>query len=80
MQGAPMAPLLSNIYLDAMDKELERRGHCFCRYADDCNIDVMRFQLLPQMNAAGFNRRMRKTARLVVWEGAAAQSPALHPI
>ena len=35
-----MSPLLANIYLDALDKELERRGHCFCRYADDCNIYV----------------------------------------
>ena len=37
-QGGPLSPLLANIYLDAMDKELERRGHTFCRYADDCNI------------------------------------------
>jgi RNA-directed DNA polymerase len=35
-QGGPLSPLLANIYLDALDKELERRGHCFCRYADDC--------------------------------------------
>lgn len=39
-QGGPLSPLLANIYLDALDKELERRGHCFCRYADDCNIYV----------------------------------------
>ena len=37
-QGGPISPLLANIYLDALDKELERRGHSFCRYADDCNI------------------------------------------
>lgn len=35
-QGGPLSPLLANIYLDALDKELERRGHTFCRYADDC--------------------------------------------
>ena len=35
-----LEPLLANIYPDALDKELERRGHCFCRYADDCNIYV----------------------------------------
>jgi RNA-directed DNA polymerase len=35
-QGGPLSPLLSNILLDDLDKELERRGHCFCRYADDC--------------------------------------------
>jgi RNA-directed DNA polymerase len=39
-QGGPLSPLLSNIVLDDLDKELERRGHCFCRYADDCNIYV----------------------------------------
>ena len=39
-QGSPLSPLLSNIVLDELDKELERRGHCFCRYADDCNIFV----------------------------------------
>lgn len=39
-QGGPLSPLLANIYLDALDKELERRGHCYCRYADDCNIYV----------------------------------------
>jgi len=39
-QGSPLSPLLSNILLDELDKELERRGHCFCRYADDCNIYV----------------------------------------
>ena len=33
--GPPLSPLLSNILLDDLDKELERRGHCFCRYADD---------------------------------------------
>lgn len=39
-QGSPLSPLLSNILLDDLDKELERRGHKFCRYADDCNIYV----------------------------------------
>jgi len=39
-QGSPLSPLLSNIVLDELDKELERRGHSFCRYADDCNIYV----------------------------------------
>lgn len=39
-QGGPLSPLLSNIVLDALDKELERRGHSFCRYADDCNVYV----------------------------------------
>jgi group II intron reverse transcriptase/maturase len=39
-QGGPLSPLLSNIVLDELDKELEDRGHSFCRYADDCNIYV----------------------------------------
>jgi len=39
-QGGPLSPLLSNILLDDLDKELERRGHLFCRYADDCNVYV----------------------------------------
>ena len=39
-QGGPLSPLLSNIVLDDLDKELERRGLWFCRYADDCNIHV----------------------------------------
>jgi group II intron reverse transcriptase/maturase len=39
-QGGPLSPLLSNVMLDELDKELEKRGHKFCRYADDCNIYV----------------------------------------
>jgi RNA-directed DNA polymerase len=39
-QGGPLSPLLSNIYLDELDKELEKRGLRFVRYADDCNIYV----------------------------------------
>ena len=39
-QGGPLSPLLANLLLDDLDKELERRGHAFCRYADDCNIYV----------------------------------------
>ena len=39
-QGGPLSPLLANIYLDRLDKELESRGLSFCRYADDCNIYV----------------------------------------
>lgn len=39
-QGGPLSPLLANIYLDALDQELERRGLTFSRYADDCNIYV----------------------------------------
>jgi group II intron reverse transcriptase/maturase len=39
-QGGPLSPLLANIYLDPLDQELEKRGHSFVRYADDCNVYV----------------------------------------
>jgi len=39
-QGGPLSPLLANLYLDALDRELETRGLSFCRYADDCNVYV----------------------------------------
>ena len=39
-QGSPLSPILSNVYLDKLDRELEARGLRFARYADDCNIFV----------------------------------------
>ncbi|MFZ1177939.1 MAG: group II intron reverse transcriptase/maturase [Mycobacterium sp.] len=39
-QGGPLSPLLANVLLDSVDKELEKRGHAFARYADDCNVYV----------------------------------------
>ena len=39
-QGGPLSPLLANMLLDEVDKELEKRGHAFVRYADDCNVYV----------------------------------------
>lgn len=39
-QGGPLSPLLANLLLDDLDREVERRGHVFCRYADDCNVYV----------------------------------------
>ena len=39
-QGGPLSPLLANVMLDEVDKALEKRGHCFVRYADDCNVYV----------------------------------------
>lgn len=39
-QGGPLSPLLANVLLDEVDRELEKRGHCFARYADDCNVYV----------------------------------------
>ena len=43
-QGGPLSPLLANVMLDEVDKELERRGHCFVRYADDANVYVRSVQ------------------------------------
>jgi RNA-directed DNA polymerase len=56
-QGGPLSPLLANLLLDDLDKELERRGHRFCRYADDCNIYV-------QSKAAG-ERVMQSVVRFL---------------
>ena len=39
-QGGPLSPLLANILLDELDRDLEERGHRFVRYADDCNVYV----------------------------------------
>lgn len=52
-QGGPLSPLLSNIVLDELDRELERRGHRFVRYADDCNIYVRSERAAPRRPAAG---------------------------
>lgn len=51
-QGGPLSPLLSNILLDDLDKELERRGHAFCRYADDAMIYVHRRQSAERVMAS----------------------------
>ena len=48
-QGGPLSPLLANLLLDDLDWELERRGHRFCRYADDCNIYVRSLACLSQL-------------------------------
>jgi RNA-directed DNA polymerase len=64
-QGGPLSPLLSNILLDDLDKELEGRGHAFCRYADDCNIYV-RSQRAGQRVMDSISRFLRETLRLQV--------------
>jgi group II intron reverse transcriptase/maturase len=64
-QGGPLSPLLSNIYLDALDKELERRGHCYCRYADDCNIYVSS-QAAAERTLASLQAWIEKHLRLKV--------------
>lgn len=64
-QGGPLSPLLSNVVLDELDWELERRGHHFVRYADDCNIYV-RSERSGQRVMAGITRFIVKRLRLKV--------------
>ncbi|MGX1319641.1 group II intron reverse transcriptase/maturase [Bradyrhizobium sp. USDA 377] len=59
-QGGPLSPLLSNLMLDVLDKELEKRGHRFVRYADDCNIYV-RSQRAGE-RGAGWRREVPRKA------------------
>ncbi len=66
-QGGPLSPLLSNILLDDLDKELERRGHKFCRYADDCNIYV-RSRRAGERVLASLTRFLSEGLRLQVNE------------
>jgi len=64
-QGGPLSPLLANIYLDALDKELDKRGHSYCRYADDCNIYVSS-QAAAERTLASVQSWMEKHLRLKV--------------
>src|SRR6266436_5873458 len=64
-QGGPLSPLLSNLMLDVLDKELEKRGHRFVRYADDCNIYV-RSQLAGERVLAGVEQFLAKRLKLRV--------------
>jgi RNA-directed DNA polymerase len=64
-QGGPLSPLLSNLVLDTLDRELERRGHRFVRYADDCNIYV-RSQRAGQRVMASVTRFITTTLKLKV--------------
>jgi group II intron reverse transcriptase/maturase len=70
-QGGPLSPLLSNIYLDELDRELERRGHRFVRYADDCNIYV-RSERAGQRVMASVRRFLQGRMRLEVNEAKSA--------
>lgn len=64
-QGGPLSPLLANIYLDALDRELEQRGLAFSRYADDCNIYVSS-ERAAQRVLAGITEWIKKHLRLEV--------------
>jgi RNA-directed DNA polymerase len=74
-QGGPLSPLLSNILLTALDRELERRGHAFCRYADDCNIYV-RSQQAGERVMASITQFLADTLKLTV---NAAKSAVARP-
>jgi RNA-directed DNA polymerase len=73
-QGGPLSPLLANLLLDDLDKELERRGHCFCRYADDCNIYV-RTQKAGERVLSSVTRFLEEELRLRVNEEKSAAAP-----
>ena len=64
-QGGPLSPLLSNVLLDELDKELERRGHRFVRYADDCNVYV-KSKAAGERVMASLERFLTKRLRLRV--------------
>jgi RNA-directed DNA polymerase len=70
-QGGPLSPLLSNLVLDDFDKELTRRGHRFCRYADDCNIYV-RSRRAGERVMASISRFLTTRLRLKVNESQSA--------
>ena len=66
-QGGPLSPLLSNLVLDELDRELERRGHRYLRYADDCNIYV-RSERAGQRVMEGITRFITRKLKLKVNE------------
>jgi RNA-directed DNA polymerase len=73
-QGGPLSPLLSNLLLDDLDKELEGRGHRFCRYADDCNIYV-RSQAAGERVMASVTGFLESRLRLRVNQEKSAVAP-----
>jgi RNA-directed DNA polymerase len=76
-QGGPLSPLLANLLLDDLDKELERRGHCFCRYADDCNIYV-RSQAAGERVMASLVAFLEGKLRLKVNRAKSAVAPVVE--
>jgi len=73
-QGGPLSPLLANLLLDDLDKELEHRGHRFCRYADDCNIYV-RSLAAGERVMASVTRFLERCLRLRVNQQKSAVAP-----
>jgi RNA-directed DNA polymerase len=73
-QGGPLSPLLANVLLDEVDKELEKRGHAFVRYADDCNV-YLRSQRAGE-RVMGLLRRLYTGLRLRINDSKSAIAPA----
>lgn len=73
-QGSPLSPILANLLLDDLDKELEKRGHKFCRYADDCNIYV-RSQEAGERVMASITKFLEKKLKLKVNRDKSAVAP-----
>lgn len=76
-QGGPLSPLLANLLLDDLDKELERRGHAFCRYADDCNIYVQS-QKAGERVLASVTEFLERKLRLRVNRDKSAVAPVVE--
>lgn len=74
-QGGPLSPLLSNLVLDDLDRELQKRGHRFVRYADDCNIYV-RSEAAAQRTLASLKRFVARKLKLKVNEAKSAAARA----
>lgn len=70
-QGGPLSPLLSNVLLDELDRELASRGHKFCRYADDCNVYVKSHKAGERVKAS-ITKWLAKKLRLKVNEAKSA--------
>ena len=84
-QGGPLSPLLSNLVPDDLDKELERRGHRFCRYADDCvpeRTDGRRCDAVQEMRVGPSEPAVRSRLQTAAscdgrtggWRGSGARS------
>jgi RNA-directed DNA polymerase len=76
-QKTDLSPLLANLLLDDLDKELERRGHRFCRYADDCNIYV-RLQVAGERVMTSVTNFLGKRLRLQVNRQKSAVAQAME--
>jgi RNA-directed DNA polymerase len=76
-QGGPLSPLLSNVMLDVLDKELRKRSHCFVRYADDCNIYV-RSQRAGERVMASVEQFLAKRLKLKINKAKSAVAPPVQ--